>query len=64
MTATGTDAFKKVDRDGNNLLTFEEWAGATVAKFDGADRDRNRELTAAEFATTKPKRGIKPACRC
>ncbi len=64
MLSVRTPAFRKLDIDGNNLLTFEEWAGATAEKFDGADRDRNRELSPAEFATTKPKPVAKPACRC
>ena len=64
MLSTRSDAFRKLDKDGNNLLTFEEWAVATATKFDGADTDKNRELTAAEFATTRPKTRAKPACRC
>ncbi|MGB3739567.1 MAG: hypothetical protein WA948_09460, partial [Pontixanthobacter sp.] len=60
-----TSAFRKLDKDGNNLLTFEEWAVATVTKFEGADADNNERLTASEFATTRPKRkSKKPGCRC
>ena len=29
MLSTRTDAFRALDKDGNNLLTFEEWAVAT-----------------------------------
>ena len=64
MLATRTKAFRKLDVDGNNLLTFEEWAVRTVEKFDGADANRDRELNETEFATTRPKRRAKPRCRC
>jgi hypothetical protein len=64
MLSTRTEAFRKLDKDRNNLLTFEEWAAATVDRFEGADRDRDALLTAAEFAATRPKRNAKPACRC
>lgn len=64
MLSVRTPAFRKLDADGNNLLTFEEWAGATAAKFDSADNDRNRELNPAEFARTKPKPVASPKCRC
>jgi hypothetical protein len=64
MLSTRTDAFRNLDKDGNNLLSFEEWAVATANRFDKADRNANRELTPAEFATTKPKKRAKPACRC
>lgn len=64
MLATRTDGFRKLDRDGNNLLTFEEWAVTTVTRFDAADVDRNRQLTAGEFAATAPKPSARPSCRC
>ena len=65
MLSTRSDAFRKLDVDGNNLLTFEEWAVATVQKFESADRDRDRELTPAEFLTTRPKPAKnKPRCSC
>lgn len=64
MLSSRTDAFRKLDKDGNNLLDFEEWAVATAERFDKADLDRNRELTPAEFATTAPQRAPKPKCRC
>ena len=64
MMSTRTAAFRKLDKDGNNLLDFEEWAVATVKKFDGADANANGELTPAEFATTKPKPKARPSCRC
>ncbi len=65
MLSTRTEAFRKLDKDGNNLLDFEEWAVATAKRFDGADRDRNRELDFAEFATTAPKAAKRrPGCSC
>ncbi len=64
MLSSRTNAFRKLDVDGNNLLTFEEWAVTTADKFDGADANGDRELTPGEFATTAPKRRAKPACRC
>ena len=64
MLSTRSDAFRKLDQDGNNLLTFEEWAVATVDKFEGADADGDQELSPAEFATTKPKPAKKRTCAC
>jgi hypothetical protein len=64
MLSTRTDAFRRLDKDGNNLLTFEEWAVATVNRFEAADRDRDAELTPAEFASTRPKRAKRTECRC
>ena len=64
MLSSRTDAFRKLDKDGNNLLTFEEWAVATAQRFDGADADGDKVLTQAEFATTAPKRKPKKRCSC
>lgn len=64
MLSSRTDAFRKLDKDGNNLLDFEEWAVTTVEKFEGADADGNRELTPSEFATTAPKRSKSSKSRC
>ena len=64
MLSSRTDAFRKLDKDGNNLLDFEEWAVATVTKFEGADADGDNRLTPAEFATTAPKPRRKPRCAC
>lgn len=64
MLSSRTKGFKKLDKDGNNLLSFEEWAVTTATKFDGADADGDRTLTQAEFATTAPKRRRKPRCNC
>ena len=64
MLSTRADAFRKLDVDGNNLLTFEEWAVATSNRFKAADADGNGDLSQTEFATTAPKPQKKPACRC
>lgn len=64
MLSSRTDAFRKLDTDGNNLLDFEEWAVATAVRFDGADANGDRELSQAEFATTAPRRSANPKCRC
>lgn len=64
MLSSRTDAFRKLDKDGNNLLDFEEWAVATVDKFEGADSDGDNQLTPAEFATTAPKQTKPRACAC
>lgn len=64
MLSSRTKDFRKLDRDGNNLLSFEEWAVATADRFDGADANRDAKLTPAEFATTAPKRTAKPKCKC
>jgi hypothetical protein len=65
MLSTRTDGFRKLDKDGNNLLTFEEWAVTTVDRFGGADKDRDGRLTRAEFATTAPAPVVrKPGCKC
>ena len=65
MLSTRSEAFRKLDKDGNNLLDFEEWAVATVNRFDKADANRDRELDMAEFRSTAPRPAArKPACRC
>jgi hypothetical protein len=65
MLSTRSDAFRKLDKDGNNLLDFEEWAVATAQRFDQADVNRNRELDLVEFARTAPKPAKrKPGCGC
>ncbi len=56
--------FRKLDADGNNLLSFEEWAAKTSNRFKGADRNGDSQLDRAEFVTTKPKLKAKPQCRC
>jgi hypothetical protein len=64
MLATRTAAFRKLDSDGNNLLTFEEWAVATGNRFKAADRNGDGSLGAEEFASTKDREQPKPKCRC
>lgn len=65
MLSTRVAAFRKLDKDGNNLLTFEEWAVTTVDRFEKMDADDNQRLTPAEFATSAPKRTArKPASKC
>lgn len=64
MLSTRSDGFRKLDKDGNNLLDFEEWAVSTVDKFDKADANGDRELTPREFLSTKPKAVKKRSCSC
>lgn len=64
MLSSRTAAFKKLDTDGNNLLSFEEWAVKTADRFSGADGDANGRLTPAEFAVTAPKDSVKARCKC
>ena len=64
MLSSRTDGFRKLDTDGNNLLDFEEWAVATVTKFEGADADGDNQLTPGEFATTAPKPTKTRRCAC
>ena len=56
--------FAKLDLDHDGKLSFEEWAVKTIGKFNDADADRNKALTATEFATTAPKVKPKAACSC
>lgn len=64
MLSTRTDAFRDLDTDGNNLLTFEEWAITTSTRFDEMDGNGNNELTQAEFATSAPAPRASPGPRC
>ena len=64
LLSTRTGSFRSLDKDGNNLLTFEEWAGSTVEKFAKADADHDLALTPAEFRTTAPPAKAKPKCAC
>jgi hypothetical protein len=67
MMASRTAAFRKLDKDGNNLLSFEEWAVKTSDRFAEADGNKDGKLVPAEFAATAPKRkaSVKPAaCVC
>ena len=64
MMSIRTADFRKLDTDGNNLLTFEEWAVATGNRFKAADANGDLWLNREEFATTRPKEQPKPKCRC
>ncbi len=65
MLSSRSEGFRKLDVDGNNLLTFEEWAVTTAQRFDEMDANGNGALTPAEFATSAPKpRKRKPGCKC
>lgn len=65
LMSSRTAAFRKLDKDGNNLLSFEEWAVRTSDRFAGADANNDGKLTRAEFATTAPKRTApKSDCKC
>ncbi len=57
-------AFRKLDVDHNNLLSFEEWSVVTANRFKGADKNGDESLTRDEFATTKPKQSKHPQCKC
>jgi len=64
MLAPRVAAFRKLDVDGNNLLTFEEWSVRRSNRFKGADANGDGQLDRTEFATTKPKPRTAPACNC
>jgi hypothetical protein len=64
MLATRAAAFRELDTDHNNLLSFEEWAVRTANRFKSADANGDLRLTREEFATTKPKPAAHPQCRC
>lgn len=64
MMASRVKPFKQLDKDGNNLLSFEEWAVATGDRFAAADLDKNGRVTPAEFAATAPKPKPVAKCRC
>lgn len=63
LLAPRRKAYAKLDKNGDGRLSFEEWAVKTIDKFNGADRDRSRTLTPAEYATTAPK-PAKKRCSC
>ena len=66
MMSTRTAGFRDLDTDGNNLLTFEEWAVTTGNRFAGMDADGNGWLSQAEFATSAPapRASSTPRCNC
>ena len=55
--------FDKLDLNHDGRLSFEEYAVKGVQKFAAADKDKNSQLNAAEFATTRVVRKAKPAKR-
>ena len=58
-------AFGKLDVNSDGTLSFEEWSVKTIDKFETADADNDKALSAAEYATTAPKpKRKKPACSC
>lgn len=64
MLSPRVAGFRKLDADGNNLLSFEEWAVKTSNRFKGADGNGDGNLDRGEFVKTKPKAKAKPACNC
>lgn len=62
MLTPRVSAFRKLDTDNNNLLSFEEWAVRTSNRIKGADRNGDGILDRGEFVSTKPK--TKPGCNC
>lgn len=65
MMSSRTSAFRNLDTNGDNYLTFEEWAVRTSERFAGADADRSGDLTPAEFATTRQRRSPRRSnCNC
>jgi len=63
MLSPRARAFRKLDVDGNNLLTFDEWAVGSINKFKAADKGGKGYLSREDFATTRPK-PRKQACKC
>lgn len=58
-------AFNKLDVNADGRLSFEEWSVKAIGKFEGADADRSKTLSPAEYAATAPKpKKKKPACAC
>ena len=57
-------AWAKLDLDLDGKLSFEEWAVKTITKFEAADGDDSKALSAAEYAATAPKVKAKRACSC
>ena len=56
MLSTRTDGFRKLDMDGNNLLTFEEWAVTTAIAFcrNGRRRERRADAGRIRHQRTSP----------
>lgn len=55
--------FDKLDINHDGRLSFEEYAVKGIQKFAAADKDKNSQLNAVEFATTRVVRKPKPAKR-
>ena len=65
MLSPRVAAFRKLDKDGNNLLSFEEWAVKTSDRFRSADANRDGILDRREFVATRPKKKAEPPrCAC
>ncbi|QLC21524.1 hypothetical protein HFP51_04630 [Parasphingopyxis sp. CP4] len=64
MMSSRTDGFRALDTNGDNYLTFEEWAVRTSDRFSAADADQSGALTPAEFATTRQSRSSSTRQRC
>ena len=61
--------YDKLDRNGDGVLQFSEYAASGIAKFASADTDRDGHLDGGEYAATAPKPKIRQtasadACRC
>lgn len=57
-------AYARLDVNGDGKLSFDEYAIKTIAKFNGADKDRSGVLTPAEFLTTKVVRAKPKSTNC
>ncbi len=64
LLAPRAAAFRKLDVDGNNLLTFEEWAVRTSNKFKGVDANGDGALDRLVYVATKPKPKPRVQCKC
>ena len=64
MLASRANDFRKLDKDGNNLLSFEEWSVKTSTRFEGADANKDGKLTRPEFATTAVKKAVAAPVKC
>jgi hypothetical protein len=64
MLSSRTNAFRRLDRDGNNLLSFEEWAVKTSDRFAAADRDRSGGVSQAELIAATPRRPAQRRANC
>lgn len=61
---TRRKAYAKLDTNGDDRLTFEEYAVKAFDKFRSSDRDRSGQLNASEFAATRPARAKSRPSRC